>query len=133
MVAQAETENIAKMKNDAIKDFAIESARPYLDILVHELNKANANSYSIGKEKDESVCMTYENGYWIIFIRERGQNYQCGSFSKVEEAVKDLVRRVVTSKRSARAVLRHLPKKTENDNIQVFTQVLDRFLQKTTV
>ncbi|MCC8380007.1 hypothetical protein [Xenorhabdus sp. PB30.3] len=54
-------------------------------------NKISSSYYSLeGGTPDHRICLTYKNGYWLVYYAERGS--QCGieSFEKEDDACQKL-------------------------------------------
>lgn len=51
-------------------------------------------SYSIGFDKNESLCLIYDGALWVVFYSERGQKTEPVYFTEEEEACDALLLRL---------------------------------------
>jgi len=78
-------ENIGTVTTDEAKLLALKA----------ELNAKNVPSsyYSIGKERNERMCILMHSGKWSVFYSERGQMTDLMEFPNFEDARDELLRR----------------------------------------
>ena len=92
-MAILENSNLSAEANGLASDLAKVLYQNYFTAVENTLNRFHVQerAYSLLEIRDESTCLTCEDGVWMVFFSERGLMTNTKTSSDIEDACKSLM------------------------------------------
>ncbi len=78
--------------------------------------------YSLNGYKEENVCLSKHDAIWEVYIAERGLQRDKKNYTKLEDAINDMIRRLAESKSDYDEMIRKMEKESPfNATLVIYT------------